>query len=84
MGEVLDTEAQKDLPALLRRVAAGERITITSEGRPVAQLGPAPKAPATKEERDAAFEALMARLNSQEPVTVGPWTREELYERDPK
>jgi prevent-host-death family protein len=33
-------EAKTHLPALLKRVAAGERITITRHGQPVAQLGP--------------------------------------------
>ena len=90
MGEVLDTEAQRDLPALLRRAAAGERITIVSDGRPVAQLGPAPVSPwraLTEEEkaqRRAAFEAVLAHLNSVKPRVVGPWTREDLYERDPR
>ncbi|HOI67937.1 MAG TPA: type II toxin-antitoxin system prevent-host-death family antitoxin [Thiomonas arsenitoxydans] len=33
-------EAKTHLPALLKRVAAGERITITRHGQPVAQLAP--------------------------------------------
>lgn len=34
-------EAKTHLPQLLDRVAAGERITITRRGKPVAQLVPA-------------------------------------------
>jgi prevent-host-death family protein len=34
-------EAKTHLPELLRRVAKGERITITKHGHPVAQLVPA-------------------------------------------
>jgi prevent-host-death family protein len=33
-------EAKTHLPALLERVAKGERITITRHGRPIAQLVP--------------------------------------------
>ncbi len=72
MGEVLDTEAQKGLPALLRRVAAGEKITILSEGRAVAELTPAVSDEAA--DREAAWDALMLRLvpglNCVQPTTV--------------
>ena len=34
-------EAKTHLPALLERVARGERITITKRGKPVAKLVPA-------------------------------------------
>ena len=33
-------EAKTHLPALLERVARGERFTITKHGRPIAQLVP--------------------------------------------
>lgn len=41
MAEVGVHEAKTTLSALLRRVAAGEEITITSGGKPVAILVPA-------------------------------------------
>lgn len=40
MTEVGVHEAKTTLSALLRRVAAGEEITITSSGRPIARLIP--------------------------------------------
>lgn len=40
MIEVGTYEARTRLPQLLRRVAAGETVTITSRGRPVARLVP--------------------------------------------
>jgi prevent-host-death family protein len=43
MVEVGVHEAKTTLSALLRRVAAGEEITITSGGEPVAMLVPAPR-----------------------------------------
>ena len=33
-------EAKTKLPELLRRVAAGERFTVTNRGRPVAEIVP--------------------------------------------
>jgi len=43
MVEVGVHEAKTTLSALLRRVAAGEEITITSGGEPVALLVPVPR-----------------------------------------
>ena len=41
MSQVGADEAKTHLPRLLERVAKGERITITKDGRPVAVLVPA-------------------------------------------
>jgi prevent-host-death family protein len=41
MAEVGVHEAKTNLSALLRRVAAGEEVVITSNGEPVARLVPA-------------------------------------------
>ena len=38
--EIGTRELRANLAAALRQVAAGERLVITVEGRPVAQLGP--------------------------------------------
>jgi len=43
MAEVGVHEAKTTLSELLRRVATGEEITITSNGEPVARLVPAPR-----------------------------------------
>jgi prevent-host-death family protein len=40
-SEVGAYEAKTHLPALLERVARGERITITKHGKPIAHLVPA-------------------------------------------
>ena len=42
-SEVGAYEAKTHLPALLERVARGERITITKHGKPIAHLVPAGK-----------------------------------------
>lgn len=40
MSEIGVHQAKTNFSKLLRRVAAGEEIIITSSGRPVAKLGP--------------------------------------------
>ncbi len=77
-GTVSAAEANRNFSALLRRVQQGERVTITSRGRPVAEI--APPAAVPSEGREAAWQALLGRLRGQEPTIVGRWSREELYE----
>lgn len=43
-------EAEKELPELLARVAAGEKVVIADAGRWVASLAPPPPMPPTAEE----------------------------------
>lgn len=72
-------EANREFSKLLRGIREGNSYVVTSHGRPVAKLVPISKSP---EEKEAAFQKLMARLQSQPVQNIGPWTREELYERD--
>lgn len=84
MKTLTAAEANRSFSALLRQAAAGERVVITSHGRPVAEIGPVREDTAAKEAaRRAAFETLLARLRSQTPSPhLTPWTRDDLYERD--
>lgn len=41
MATIPQKELRNNVAAVLRRAEAGEQITITVSGRPVAQLGPA-------------------------------------------
>ena len=50
MTVVTIREAREQLPDLLRRVAAGEKIVIADGGKWVAALGAPPPAPPTAEE----------------------------------
>jgi prevent-host-death family protein len=73
-------DANREFSKLLRRVRAGESITIMSHGRPVAKL-----VPMTVENRvrEAAWQALFKRLKSQKGEHIArDWTRDDLYERD--
>ena len=45
MTDVPARELRNDVSAVLRRVEAGERLRVTVNGRPVAELVPLPKRP---------------------------------------
>jgi prevent-host-death family protein len=78
-------EANRSFSKLLRAAREGKRITITSHGEPVAELIPAgeeAREAAKRARRLKALEALEAHWATLKPIVVGPWTREELYERD--
>ncbi|HEY1426689.1 MAG TPA: type II toxin-antitoxin system prevent-host-death family antitoxin [Caulobacteraceae bacterium] len=75
-------EANRSFSKLLRAAREGKRITITSHGEPVAELIPAGEEARRAAKRAAALAELKAHWATLEPKVVGPWTREELYERD--
>ena len=70
------TEANRRFSRVLREVAGGTTYTVTSHGREVARIQP-PAQPGSGE----AVGELLAWARAREPIVVGPWTREELYER---
>jgi prevent-host-death family protein len=43
MTEIASRELRNDTAGVLRRVEAGEPLTVTSDGRPVARLVPVPR-----------------------------------------
>jgi prevent-host-death family protein len=74
--DVGTAEAKNRLPELIRAVEEGEVVVITRHGRPVAQLGPAPK-PARK----ARFDGMKGRIRLL-PGWDDPITEEELLGED--
>ena len=76
---VTAADANRDFSKLLRAVRDGDSFVITSHGRPIAKI-----IPFTTEDRvrAAAKKRLMAHLRAQPIMNIGPWTRDELYERD--
>ena len=71
-------EASRDFSRILEGVREGRRYVITADGKPVAQIGPVS---AEDRFRARAKELLLARLRSQPVIDIGPWTRDELYDR---
>ena len=73
-------DANRRFSQLLRGVRE-DRTTyvVTSHGKPVAKITPAGQG---SDISSGALEVLLARLESQPVMNVGPWTRDELYDRD--
>jgi len=81
--EVPAAEANRRFSELLRGVREeGKTFTITSHGRPVAQIS-APEAEVDEHEaqRKKAWAEIQERMRTSKGVEVQPWTRDELYER---
>ena len=70
------TEANQKFSRILRDVAAGATYTVTSRGKPVAEIS-APK----DEIKGQDLAGLLKFMDSRPVRVIGPWTREELYDR---
>jgi prevent-host-death family protein len=79
MGNAVSAaDANRDFSKLLGRVREGRRYVITSHGKPVAQIIPMDGADPV---RASAKAELLARLRARPAsVSIGSWTRDELYE----
>lgn len=79
MKTVSAAEANRQFSALLRDVAQGERVLITSRGKPVARL--VPVSAEVDKTRLAARKRLLAHLSKvQASGEPRDWTRDELYD----
>lgn len=81
---VTATEANRSFSKLLREVERGERVEITSHGKRVAAIIPLDDEDeeTIRQRQLAALAKLQKRWATREFKVIGPWTREELYERD--
>jgi prevent-host-death family protein len=73
---VTATEANQQFAEVLRDVAAGESVTVTSRGRAVAKISP----PDNKR-KGKSTEEFLAYLESQPIIYGNAWKREDLYDR---
>ena len=71
-------EANRSFSRLLREVRDGRSYVVTAHGKPVARIVPCHETDAA---RERARLALLQRLAGQPVVEIGPWARDELYER---
>ena len=79
---VTATEANRSFAHLMRKVKQGACVEITSHGETFAEIRPKQKAKDEERARRAeALAELEAHWATLTPVTIGPWTREELYDR---
>ena len=78
MGSAISAaSANREFSKLLRGVRDGRSYVITSHGKPVAKIVPVDSEDAV---RLAARRVLFKRLKAQPAVSIGRWTRDELYE----
>ncbi len=81
MDEVASRELRNQTRALLDRVQAGERITITVEGRPVAVLVPVGRRPQWIARREFAQQILTNQADpamADDLATLGQETTDDL------
>ena len=79
MKTVSAAQANRQFSAVLREVAQGERVMVTSRGKPVATIEPL-RSRAVKAGASAAKRRLLAHLADVRPRGARNWTRDELYE----
>ena len=84
MRQVALREEEVQFAELVREAEAGESVTVTREGRPVAQIVPFPAAPAQRSEEDRlqAVRELEAFLAERHDLGIVWNGRDELYDRD--
>ena len=71
-------DANRSFSQILRDVRDGASFVVTAHGKPVARIVPFKQ---DSDARLAARERLFKRLDAQPALNLGPWTRDELYER---
>jgi prevent-host-death family protein len=71
-------DANRSFSQILRDVRGGASYIVTAHGKPVARIVPCESADVT---RASARSALLQRLHDQPVTDIGPWRRDELYER---
>ena len=79
MKTISAAEANRHFSALLRAVSRGDRVTITSRGRPVATIAAA-EDQGVERGREAARRTLLTRLGATPATGTRTWSRDELYE----
>lgn len=79
MKTVTAAEANRQFSAVLREVARGRSVLITSRGKPVATIAPATRA--VDAARALAKSKLFERLQATPPSGIArDWSRDDLYE----
>ena len=76
MKTVSAADANRHFSSVLRDVASGQVVTVVSRGKPVATIGPAL---AKSDQRQAAKNGLLERLNRQPALGQRDWSRDDLH-----
>jgi prevent-host-death family protein len=75
------SEANRNFSEVLRKVEHGESIAVTRHGRTVARIVPATMQADEHQARADRRQAYLERAAQRPVMQIGPWTRDELYER---
>lgn len=78
---VTASEANRNFSEVLRKVEHGESIAVTRHGRTVARIVPVTTQDAERDLRAARRQAYLDRAAGRSVTEIGPWSRDELYER---
>jgi prevent-host-death family protein len=78
MKTVTASDANRQFSALLREVAEGQRVLVTSRGKPVATIEPVRAR--SRAAMSAAKRRLMEHLDAMPVMGKRAWTRDELYD----
>ncbi len=73
-------QANREFSKLLRAVQSGERVVVTSRGKPVAQISPAPEKDTETEQRQNEFREYLAELRKRPALNLPRLTREDFYD----
>jgi prevent-host-death family protein len=76
MRSVSAADAHRHFSRIIREVAAGEIVVVTSRGRPMIEIRPVTT---NKVGDEAAFKALMTRLRSQPARNLPRATRDDMH-----
>ena len=79
MKTVTAAEANRQFSAVLREVAQGGSVMVTSRGKPVATIEPVRSAGSVR--AGVAKRRLLAHLAQVQPMGARDWTRDDLYDR---
>lgn len=79
MKTIAAAEANRQFSAVLREVAEGKRVLITSRGQPVATIEPV-RTGSAKAPAGAAKRRLLQHLARVKARGARDWTRDELYD----
>ena len=71
-------EANRQFSAVLREVASGQRVMVTSRGKPVATIEPVRRTRGAR--AGVAKRRLLQRLATVKAQGTRDWTRDELYD----
>ena len=78
MKTVTAAKANRQFSSMLREVAQGGRVLVTSRGKPVATLEPVRRVATAR--AGAAKRRLLLRLAAVTPMGARDWARDELYD----